>query len=47
MKKRSQMNVEEDNEPKVIPFITFDDIKKDLDEPHLNIVKEKEHLVIK
>jgi hypothetical protein len=32
-------------EPKVVPFITFEDIKKDLDDG--GPVREKEHLVMR
>ncbi len=47
LKKRSNQE-NEDNliEPKVVPFVTFEDIKKDLDDFNVPL-KEREHLVIR
>lgn len=46
LKKRGNHDSEETLEPKVVPFITFEDIKKDLED--LNApTKEKEHLVMR
>ena len=47
-RKRNEAEEEEVVEPKVVPFITFEDIKKDLDEsPSTTMAKEKDNFVIR
>lgn len=48
LKKRVHNNEEEDQiEPKVVPFITFEDVKKDLADVYSPSVKEKDNFAFK